>query len=106
MKLSDRILIIETKFKTIIEPMANQVQFMYDQMPEMVRKVNKHHETYSLHCDFINTRIKQLQEDKEKANNMRRRQTDTKFYKLKVIILIVAIISVLATNFWVLIKLL
>ena len=39
----ERLAVIETKFETIIEPMALQVQMIHDQIPEIIRKVNASH---------------------------------------------------------------
>lgn len=39
----ERLTVIETKFETIIEPMALKVDQIYDQMRETVRKANTSH---------------------------------------------------------------
>ena len=49
----ERLTVIETKFETIIEPMALQVQTIHDQMPEIVRKVNAHHNVFNDHCGIM-----------------------------------------------------
>ena len=42
----ERLVVIETKFETIVEPMAFKIDQIHDSMPEMNRKVNEHHNMY------------------------------------------------------------
>ena len=49
----ERLTIIETKFETIIEPMAFKVDQIHDALPEMTRKVNKHHEVFRDHSEML-----------------------------------------------------
>ena len=50
---ADRLTIIETKFETIIVPMAFKVDQIYETLPEIVRKVNAHHCVFPDHVETI-----------------------------------------------------
>ena len=50
---ADRLTIIETKFETIIEPMAFKVDQIYETLPEIDRKVNAHHCVFPDHVETI-----------------------------------------------------
>ena len=102
--LSSRMAIIETKFLTIVEPMALKVDQIYDQMPEMVRKVKKHHETYDDHCKFINSAEKKLELEKEERKAMISRKTDKKRYKIALASIILTGLGILLTNLWIIFK--
>ena len=43
--------ILETKFETIVEPMALKVDTIYDNFKENNRKVNEHHKLYNVWKD-------------------------------------------------------
>ena len=49
----ERLTVIETKFETIIIPMAFKVDQIHDALPEITRKVNKHHEVFAEHCEIM-----------------------------------------------------
>jgi len=49
----ERLTVIETKFETIIEPMAFKVDQIHDQLPEIVRKVNSHHTVFHDHSELL-----------------------------------------------------
>ena len=49
----ERLTVIETKFETIIMPMAFKVDQIHDALPELTRKVNNHHRVFQEHCDIM-----------------------------------------------------
>jgi hypothetical protein len=51
--LTERMTVIETKFETVIEPMAFKVNQIHDALPEIVRKVNAHHCVFPDHVETI-----------------------------------------------------
>jgi len=49
----ERLTVIETKFDTVIEPMALKVDQIYDSFKEVKRKVDRHHEKFQEHCEIV-----------------------------------------------------
>ena len=49
----ERLTVIETKFETIVEPMAFKIDQIHDSLPEIVRKVNKHHCVFDEHSETL-----------------------------------------------------
>ena len=45
--LTERMTVIETKFETVIEPMAHKIDLMHENFPEISRKVKEHHTMYN-----------------------------------------------------------
>ena len=60
----ERLVVIETKFETIIEPMAFKVDQIYEALPEIVRKVDKHHCVFPEHVETLEVLKKAVMPDK------------------------------------------
>ena len=65
---SDRLTIIETKFETVIEPMAFKVDQIYEALPEIVRKVDKHHCVFPDHVETLEVLKKAIIPIKRKSD--------------------------------------
>lgn len=103
--LGERMAIIETKFKEVVEPMAFKVGHIYDNLPEISRKVQQHHEMFQHHCRFIDQEIHKQTVEEARRKEQKSRKTDTRKFKLGIASLIVAIVSLILTNLWIILNL-
>jgi hypothetical protein len=58
--LTERMTVLETKFDTVIEPMAHKIDVMYESFPEIVRKVDKHHCVFPEHVETLEVLKKKI----------------------------------------------
>ena len=99
--LGERLAVIETKFHDIVEPMAFKVDHIYDNMPEIVRKVDQHHKIFKHHCKFIDEEVAKQTAEEKRRHEMKSRKTDSKKFKISVVSVIIALLALLTTNFWI-----
>ena len=66
--LTERMTVIETKFETVIEPMAFKVDQIHDSLPELKRKVDAHHCVFPDHVETIERLKKKVLPEKRESD--------------------------------------
>ena len=64
----ERLTVIETKFETVIVPMAFKVDQIHESLPEIVRKVDKHHCVFPDHVETLEVLKKAIIPIKRKSD--------------------------------------
>ena len=67
--LTERMTVIETKFETVIEPMAHKIDMMHEAFPEISRKVKEHHTMYNALKEARCPNINVMPEERPKDGN-------------------------------------